>query len=115
MRCTYFSASRNRCTAPRRIFGGFPNDIRGFFRHLYKDNKIIHPALAGGQKMLDFARKKLPEHPHPTLTVLDKNIRALALYRRMGWKVCGVELVFDPAKDRFAAVHSELLVMRYEG
>ena len=68
-----------------------------------------------GMKMLDFARKKLPEHPHPTLTVLDKNTRALALYRRMGWKVCGVELVFDPAKDRFAAVHSELLVMRYEG
>ena len=65
--------------------------------------------------LVDFARKKLPEHPHPTLTVLDKNTRALALYRRMGWKVCGVELVFDPAKDRFAAVHSELLVMRYEG
>ena len=52
---------------------------------------------------------------NPALTVLDKNTRALALYRRMGWKVCGVELVFDPAKDRFAAVHSELLVMRYEG
>ena len=68
-----------------------------------------------GQKMLDFARKKLPEHEHPTLTVLDTNTRALALYRRMGWAVCGVEAVFDPAKDSFAAVHSELLVMRYEG
>ena len=68
-----------------------------------------------GMKMLDFARKKLPEHEHPTLTVLDANTRALALYRRMGWAVCGVEAVFDPAKDSFAAVHSELLVMRYEG
>ena len=67
-----------------------------------------------GQKMLDFARKKLPEYEHPTLTVLDTNTRALALYRRMGWAVCGVEAVFDPAKDSFAAVHSELLVMRYE-
>ena len=36
-----------------------------------------------GQKMLDFARKKLPEHEHPVLTVLNTNTRALALYRRM--------------------------------
>lgn len=26
-----------------------------------------------GQKMLDFARKKLPEHEHPVLTVLNTN------------------------------------------
>ena len=78
----------------------------------HKGGRIEHLFIAAsargkgiGQKMLDFARKKLPEHPHPTLTVLDKNTRALALYRRMGWKVCGVELVFAPAKDRFAAVH----------
>ena len=68
-----------------------------------------------GQKMLEMARKKLPEHEHPVLTVLDKNTRAIALYRRMGWKVCGVAEVFDPEKDRFAAVHAELLEMRREG
>ena len=69
-----------------------------------------------GQKLLDFARKKLPEHAHPTLTVLDKNTRAIALYRRMGWKLTGeAALVFDPAKDSFVQVPCELLVMRYEG
>ena len=44
-----------------------------------------------GQKMLDFARKKLPEHEHPVLTVLNTNTRALALYRRMGWQVVGAK------------------------
>ena len=98
------------------------NEPDGMISVDHKGGRIEHLFIAAsargkgiGQKMLDFARKKLPEHPHPTLTVLDKNTRALALYRRMGWKMCGVELVFDPAKDRFAAVHSELLVMRYEG
>ena len=68
-----------------------------------------------GQKLLDFARKKLPEHAHPVLTVLDKNTRAIALYRRMGWKVCGVAEVFDPAKDGSVTAHTELLEMRYDG
>ena len=68
-----------------------------------------------GQKMLDFARKKLPEHQHPTLTVLDANTRALALYRRMGWAIEGIELVFDPEKFEDVAVESRLLKMRYEG
>ena len=68
-----------------------------------------------GQKMLDFARKKLPEHQHPTLTVLDTNTRALALYRRMGWAIEGIELVFDPEKFEDVAVESRLLKMRYEG
>ena len=36
--------------------------------------------------MLDFARKKLEEYEHPRLSVLDTNARAIALYRRMGWK-----------------------------
>ena len=31
-------------------------------------------------KMLDFARRKLPEHPHPVLSVLNTNTRAIALY-----------------------------------
>ena len=68
-----------------------------------------------GIKMLDLARKKLAEHEHPTLTVLDSNTRALALYRRMGWRVDGVEIVFDPAKFEDVAVESRLLRMRYEG
>ena len=37
-------------------------------------------------KMLDFARKKLSEHEHPVLSVLNTNTRAIALYTRMGWK-----------------------------
>ena len=69
-----------------------------------------------GQKLLDFARKKLPEHAHPVLTVLDTNTRAIALYTRMGWKRTGAaELVFDPAADSFVQTHCELLVMQYEG
>lgn len=68
-----------------------------------------------GQKLMDFARKKLPEHAHPVLTVLDKNTRAIALYRRMGWKVCGVAEVFDPAKDGSVTARAELLEMRYDG
>ena len=68
-----------------------------------------------GMKMLDFARKKLPEHQHPTLTILDTNTRALALYRRMGWAIEGIELVFDPEKFEDVAVESRLLKMRYEG
>ena len=88
----------------------------------HKTGQIEHLFVAGamrgngiGQKMLEFARKKLAEHAHPTLTVLDKNTRALALYRRMGWKVCGVERVFDPAKDSFVQSRCELLRMRCEG
>lgn len=49
------------------------------------------------------------------LTVLDKNTRAIALYRRMGWKVCGVAEAFDPAKDGSVTARAELLEMRYEG
>ena len=68
-----------------------------------------------GIKMLDFARKKLPEHAHPALTVLDTNTRALALYRRMGWRVEGVERVFSPEEFEDVLSESRLLVMRYEG
>ena len=67
-----------------------------------------------GSKMLDFARKKLPEHAHPTLTVLDTNTRALALYRRMGWHPVGVEAVYDPATDATASVYCQELKLRYE-
>ena len=65
--------------------------------------------------MLDFARKKLAEHAHPTLTVLDTNTRALALYRRMGWRPAGVAAVYDPAADPTAAVYCQEVKLRYEG
>lgn len=68
-----------------------------------------------GSKMLDFARKKLPEHPNPTLTVLDTNTRALALYRRMGWRPEGVEAVYAPQKQPGAAVFCRELILRYQG
>ena len=67
-----------------------------------------------GTKMLDFARKKLAEHPHPTLTVLDTNTWALALYRRMGWRPIGVEAIYDPAEDATASVYCQELKLRYE-
>ena len=85
----------------------------GRIEHLFIAEEMRGKGL--GRKLLEFARKKLPEHPHPVLTVLDQNTRALALYRRLGWKECGVAAVFDPAKDDFSAVGSRLLEMRYEG
>ena len=89
------------------------NHKTGQIEHLFVTEAARGKGI--GQKMLDFARKKLAEHAHPTLTVLDKNTRALALYRRMGWNVCGVERVFDPAKDGFVQSRCELLIMRCEG
>ena len=70
-----------------------------------------------GAKMLDFARKKLPEHPHPTLGVLNTNTRAIALYKRMGWRLTGSVLHrYDPADAKaFAALYCEELEMRYQG
>ena len=47
--------------------------------------------------------------------MLTVSARAIALYRRMGWKVCGVAEVFDPAKDGSVTARAELLEMRYEG
>ena len=67
-------------------------------------------------KMLDFARRKLPEHEHPVLSVLNTNTRAIALYTRMGWELTGeMKLEFDP--DRYPAVVHKcaLVLMRYEG
>ena len=46
----YFSASRNGCTALRRIFGGFSNEKGAIFHYLYKDNKIIPRRLEGRYK-----------------------------------------------------------------
>lgn len=52
-----------------------------------------------GAKLLEFAIKKLPEHPRPWLAVLDCNTGAMGLYRRMGFAPDGVRNVFDPATD----------------
>ena len=70
-----------------------------------------------GAKMLDFARKKLPEHDHPTMGVINTNTRAIALYKRMGWRLTGTVLHrCDPAEeDTFAAVYCEELEMQYRG
>ena len=66
-----------------------------------------------GAKMLDFARKKLPEHENPTLTVLNTNTRAISLYKRMGWVPAGVAAVYEPSQQNFCAVYCEELRMRY--
>ena len=68
-----------------------------------------------GMKVLDFARRKLEEHDRPTLTVLGKNTRAIALYRRMGWRVIGKARIFDPKTDETVVKYNELLVMEYAG
>ena len=67
-------------------------------------------------KMLDFARKKLEEYEHPRLSVLDTNARAIALYRRMGWKFTGEkDMEFDPAEYPSVVKKCALLWMQYEG
>lgn len=56
----------------------------------HKTGRIEHLFVSGnargkgiGQKMLDFARKKLEEYEHPRLSVLDTNARALLSI--VGW------------------------------
>ena len=67
-----------------------------------------------GAKLLDFARKKLPEHAHPVLSVLNTNTRAIALYKRMGWRLTGSVLnVYDPENDAFTEKYCEEWQMRY--
>ena len=69
-----------------------------------------------GAKMLDFARKKLPEHAHPVLSVLNTNTRAIALYTRMGWQLDGsTSLEFDPKQYSTVTRKCALVQMRYAG
>ena len=89
------------------------NHKTGQVEHLFVTESARGKGI--GIKLLDFARKKLPEHAHPALTVLDTNTRALALYRRMGWRVEGVEQVFSPEQFEDVVAESRLLVMRYQG
>ena len=89
----------------------------------HKTGRIEHLFVSGnargkgiGQKMLDFARKKLEEYEHPRLSVLDTNARAIALYRRMGWKFTGEkDMEFDPVEYPSVVKKCALLWMQYEG
>lgn len=89
----------------------------------HKTGRIEHLFVSGnargkgiGQKMLDFARKKLEEYEHPRLSVLDTNARAIALYRRMGWKFTGEkDMEFNPAEYPSVVKKCALLWMQYEG
>ena len=66
----------------------------GAIGHLFVTRAARGQGIA--TKLLDFARKKLPEHPQPTLTVLETNTGAIALYRRMGYRTVEVADVLTP-------------------
>lgn len=60
--------------------------------------------------------QKLEEYEHPRLSVLDTNARAIALYRRMGWKFTGEkDMEFDPAEYPSVVKKCALLWMQYKG
>ena len=86
----------------------------GHIEHLFVTEKARGRGI--GMKMLDFARKKLSEHEHPVLSVLNTNTRAIALYTRMGWKLTsGTELEFTPEQYPAVVKKCALVWMRYEG
>ena len=86
----------------------------GHIEHLFVTEKARGRGI--GMKMLDFARRKLPEHEHPVLSVLNTNTRAIALYTRMGWKLTsGTELEFTPEQYPAVVKKCALVWMRYEG
>ena len=86
---------------------GTPDAIVGVCHKTGEIGRLyVSPAAQGqgiGAKMLEFARKKLAEHPQPWLTVLDTNRRAIALYLRMGFRPAGVVAVYDPAQTDTAS------------
>ena len=86
----------------------------GHIEHLFVTEKARGNGI--GTKLLDFARKKLPEHAHPVLSVLNTNTRAIALYTRMGWQLDGsASLEFDPLHYPTVTHKCALVQMRYEG
>ena len=86
----------------------------GHIEHLFVTEEARGRGI--GMKMLDFARKKLSEHEHPVLSVLNTNTRAIALYTRMGWKMTsGTELEFTPEQYPAVVKKCALVWMRYEG
>lgn len=66
-----------------------------------------------GQKLLEFARKKLAEHPRPFLRVLETNQRAIALYLRMGYRYEAVERIWTPETDVGSQKRCRELKYRY--
>ncbi len=64
-----------------------------------------------GAKMLDFCPQKAAGASAPDLGVLNTNTRAIALYKRMGWRLTGSVLHrYDPADaNAFAALYCEEL------
>ena len=86
----------------------------GHVEHLFVTEEARGRGI--GMKMLDFARKKLSEHEHPVLSVLNTNTRAIALYTRMGWEMTsGTELEFTPEQYPAVVKKCALVWMRYEG
>ena len=86
----------------------------GHIEHLFVTEKARGKGI--GAKLLDFARKKLPEHAHPVLSVLNTNTRAIALYTRMGWQLDGsTSLEFDPQQYPTVTRKCALVQMRYTG
>ena len=86
----------------------------GHIEHLFVTEKARGNGI--GAKLLDFARKKLPEHAHPVLSVLNTNTRAIALYTRMGWQLDGsTSLEFDPRRYPTVTRKCALVQMRYAG
>ena len=86
----------------------------GHIEHLFVTEKARGNGI--GAKLLDFARKKLPEHAHPVLSVLNTNTRAIALYTRMGWQLDGsTSLEFDPKQYSTVTRKCALVQMRYAG
>ena len=50
------------------------------------------------------------------LSVLNTNTRAIALYKRMGWRLTGTVLnVYDPENAAFTEKYCEEWQMRYQG
>ena len=106
---------------PRRISCTFTRGkIRGAFTAILlgsADSTSLECTLdVEGLGLFAKPRKKLEEYEHPRLSVLDTNARAIALYRRMGWKFTGEkDMEFDPAEYPSVVKKCVLLWMQYEG
>ena len=91
---------------------GRPDGLVGVLHKTGEVGRLyVAPAAQGqgiGAKLLDFARKKLPEQEHPHLLVLNVNKPARALYIRMGWHPAGVQRYFTGPECTVQPVYEEL-------
>ena len=91
---------------------GQPDGLVGVLHKTGEVGRLyVAPAAQGqgiGAKLLDFARKKLPEQEHPHLLVLNVNKPARALYIRMGWRPAGVQRYFTGPECTVQPVYEEL-------